>query len=170
MAIQLLFKLSFEADDGQACGELSKQSHGLIELLSEYLFDENQSEPVKNGIVAIFTSISAEENENLKEAIIVRGHILDYLMGLRDPCESTCIDISCLLINLYCQNVTQLLDSDHIFDTCLELLGKTLNRVQSQTQLYYAIRCIRVFLRLEEPLKHNKLNIIDAIFDQSSVG
>lgn len=125
-------KLSLEIDDGKTCEILCHSEHGLLELLSEYLHDERQSENVKDDFLRVLSNICAEENENLKEAVIRRGNILKYFQG-----EGSAIQISDrliqtlpgLLYNLYCQSVSKLLESKEIFDQCLLILNRSLSQI-----------------------------------------
>lgn len=52
--------------------------------MSEYLFDNSQTEVAKNQILLIFGNVCSEMNENLKEAVIKRGNILNYLTYVAD--------------------------------------------------------------------------------------
>ena len=52
--------------------------------MSEYLFDNSQTEVAKNQILHIFGNVCSEMNENLKEAVIKRGNILNYLTYVAD--------------------------------------------------------------------------------------
>ena len=48
------------------------------------MFDTSQNEVIKHHIVNIFGNICAEMNENLKEAVIKRGHFLTFFHQVAD--------------------------------------------------------------------------------------
>ena len=100
-AARLISTYSNESDDGQICAELCKEEAGLLEILGDYLNDAQQSIPVKEQIFTAFGNICAEMNENCKEAVLKRGHVLDYLQGL-DSEDKMNNNIPWLLYNLYC--------------------------------------------------------------------
>lgn len=84
----------------------------MLEILGDYLGDKNQSDPVRDNILTAFVNICAEQNENLKEAVIRRGRVLDILCNELHHNDLAIINIPWLLYNLYCQQVTLLLNSD----------------------------------------------------------
>ena len=74
--MDLLVRFSYENDGGKICCEISKVDHALIEVMGDYLQDETQSEPVRGKIILAFANMCAEVNENIKEAVLQRGHLL----------------------------------------------------------------------------------------------
>lgn len=91
---------------------LCQNDYGLIELLGDYLNDDKQSAKVKENIVLAFSNICAEVNENLKEAIIQRGRILNYFEEAACISDEIIQTVPWLLYNIYCQHVTLLLNTD----------------------------------------------------------
>ena len=65
-------------DDGEICSEICKDEHAMIEVLGDYLQDIQQSDPVRSNILMILSNMCAEENENIKETVLQRGHFLDF--------------------------------------------------------------------------------------------
>ena len=73
----------------------------------------------------------AEVNENIKEAVLQRGHLLEFFQTVcradQQPHQTMCLELSYnlpwVLFNIYCQQITFYLDSDEQFSLSLSLLG-----------------------------------------------
>ena len=75
--------------------------------------------------------MSAEVNENIKEAVLQRGHLLEFFQTVcrvEQHQQSAAHlkfshNLPWIIFNLYCQQVTFYLDSDEQFNLSLSLLG-----------------------------------------------
>ena len=127
--MDLLVRFSYENDDGQICCEMCKVDHALIEVLGDYLQDETQSEPVRGKIILAFANMSAEVNENIKEAVLQRGHLLAFFQTVCRANLKFSLNLPWIVFNLYCQQITLYLDSDEQFNLSLSLLGQVLSQL-----------------------------------------
>ena len=113
----------------------------------------------------------AEVNELLKEAVIKRGRIFEFYAECSNVTH-TC-SAPWLFFNIYCQQVSLLLDSDEVFTTCLSQLGKIIPQIlesgeqlkesERQNAINYSLRYLEKILQASEHLKHNSKVNIDAI-------
>ena len=108
--------MTYENDEGQMSAELCKPDYGLVELLGDLLNDASQSDPLRHYILSSFANMCAELNENIKEAVLVRGRVLDIFATTSD--RKVQLLLPWLLYNVYCQNVTLLLDTEQMVSTC----------------------------------------------------
>ena len=85
----------------------------------------------------IFSNMCAEINENIKEAVLQRGHFLEYFsmaLSLNNPTESDvalAFNLPWALFNIYCQNITKYLDQDEQYIKGLSLIGSVLSHLEA---------------------------------------
>ena len=84
----------------------------------------------------------AEVNENIKEAVLQRGYLLEFFQTVcradQQHHQAMHLELShnlpWVLFNIYCQQITFYLDSDEQFSLGLSLLGQFLSQTQQSEE------------------------------------